>query len=800
MVGNLAVLLFVLGTWFLAGFGITFLLLPRGRKGEAFLLAPTVGMCLVGLVGLFQITVLLTPFTPRFHLLLLASLTLLLCLAQRRRFRFPRARLYLLLWLGLVPLAYLVVFAALFQKDGFHLLVGSQDQLQYCQDARHILEEMHTGSELDVPLARHDHLVYDFVTRVRPYQKGVRRGADVLLASTAAATGLTPEEAFPATVGAAVCCLGLALGFVGRVLLRLRWGGCLVLELALLSSFSLTLLHVQGSLPNLVTLPFRLVGLALLPGALRSSGWRPVVLLAILVGGMFAFYSETALISIVVPGGLFAAWQLIARRGQRFAAGLRFAGVLVLAALCTPDGVHAGLTDTLSNLAVARNGLAATGTQDATAGFPRSLAGWLTWPHWSRMTLEVGIISNYDTSAWNTRASQSLAQRPWLTCAVFACLCGCGLLGYVRSRTRAGAVFAVVLLTWTFACFFFAFTQDTLRFVRGGEYALPYALSGLVLLVCARQRSWPGRLLAWTGGVVLLGFILVNAHTSYRTIHYLRGHDATSDTIVLRFNERTATWRALNAELALSQGVPVLFSGFRDTIRPYMIVCGVRNYPHFLGSSMLSFWPLTAHVACPVLLEGCDYRLAVAVCLSSYNSRISGEAYLSALRRQSEPWETLLPRFLECSVQAIVPVGHGFPAEWGRWQDVYPPRVVRFPNLCDVVSRNEHALSLGAGMAGPLERDEAGPYRTLQAGGPILVQTAAAGFCTFCLRYEGKVGDVKLHVENQVCTGKVGSTEGQVEIIACVPRAAVPHLALAVERPVRLRCIDLIPTLCAIAR
>jgi hypothetical protein len=698
-----------------------------------------------------------------------------------------------------LPLAYLVLFAALFQKDGFHLLAGSQDQLQYCQDARHILEEMHTGSALDMPLVRHDHVVYDFITRVRPYQKDVRHGADVLLASTAAVTGLTPEEAFPVTVGAAVLCLGLALGFVGRVLLGVRRAGGLVLQLALLSSFSLTLLHVQGSLPNLVTLPFRLVGLALLPAAVRSSGWRPVVLLALLVSGIFSFYSETALISIVVPGGLLAVWQLIAPspcplggdgrvrgRRKRFSAGLRLAGVLVLVRLCSPCGVQAVLTDTLGNVAVARNGLAATG---AAAGPTPSRTAWLKSPLWSRLTPEVGVLSYYDASAWNARAARFLALRPWLTCAAFACLCACGLLGYARSRTRSGAVFAVVLLAWTFACFFFAFTQDGLRFIRGGEYALPYAVAGLVLLVCSSRRSWLDRFLAWGSRAALLGFILVNAHTSYRTIRYLRGHNAASDTIVLRFNERTAAWRALNAELAPSRDVPVLFAGFRDTIRPYLIVCGVRNYPHFLGSSILSFWPLTAHVATAVFRDGVDYRPSVAACLSSYNTRTSVEAYLAALRRQTEPWETLLPRFLECSVQAIVPVGHGFPAEWGRWQDVYPPRVVRFPNLCDVVYKNEHSLALAAEMAGPLQRDAAGPYRLLRRGGPVLPQTPGPGPYTLQLRYDGQPGAVRLHVADKVYTGTPSASAPQVEIVARVPRTESSQLAVEVDRPVKLRSI-----------
>src|SRR5207253_2524040 len=96
---------------------------------------------------------------------------------------------------------------------------------------------------------------------------------------------------------------------------------------------------------------------------------------------------------------------------------------------------------------------------------------------------------------------------------------------------------------------------------------------------------------------------------------------------------------------------------------------------------------------------------------STFNTRLSGKEYAAACARQSEPWSAVQARLMGEAQLAVVPVRHGFPAEWAAEQDVFGPRVTRYPNLCDLVYRYEHATCLARGMAGPLARDETGPYR-----------------------------------------------------------------------------------------
>ena len=136
---NIAISIWSFFSWYLAGLGVSLVLLQRSRRYQIFLLALLVGMCLLTLIGLFQISVLLIPLTPRFNSGVLILISLLICLWLRRanfllawkRFRQSLALLYI------VPIMMVLVFAWLFHNGGFQLLVGSSDQLQYCENARY---------------------------------------------------------------------------------------------------------------------------------------------------------------------------------------------------------------------------------------------------------------------------------------------------------------------------------------------------------------------------------------------------------------------------------------------------------------------------------------------------------------------------------------------------------------------------------------------------------------------------------------------------------------------------------------
>jgi hypothetical protein len=781
---NLSILVLAFGSWLVPGLGVVLALGPRARRAEAVLFAPVVGMCLLILAGLFQITVLLVPLLPLTNVALLCAISLMLCIRHRRALGavgrcFPQR----LSWLLAAPLLYLVASACLFNKEGLHLLVGASDQLQYCQNARHILEEMHTGSALDVPVPRQDHYVYEATTRQLCYLKCYRRGAEVLLATTTAVTGLSPEEAFPVTMIGAVLALGLALGYLGRVCLRLTPRGSVALQTAFLGGFCPFLLHVQGSLALTLAVPLSLVALVMLVRAVRFDGWRWRLFTGLLLGGLVSVYSEPVLVTVVLPTLLLIAREFVGGWSQGWAAARRVCGIYLVVVAIAPVGAAGTAQSTTSNLRIVCQEVTAGHRSASPGGEALSMRAYFHSPAWAQLRPILGAISYYDQSAFNTRVGLFVAREPWVGCAAFATLCGCGLLGFLRARSAPRTVFALLLAAWGTSCFLCAYANDYLRFMRSAQYALPFVLVGLVGLACRRTAPNCGQTclasaLMWAGRGVLLVFVCCNVFTCARTFRYLTAHGVSNDKIVLRYNERAAPWPLLREELRFSGDAPVLLSGFPDTVRPFMVACAIRTQPHVLGTSIARFWPLLG----PLDSAGTRYLR------TQFNTRLTDREFDAAIRAQNQPWSSLLPLLISQSVQAVVPVGHGFPEEWADDRDVYPPRRIHFENLCDVVYRHEYAAALPPEMTGPLRHDSEGPYRMLRSAGALVVHNHNGGAHALCLRYEGDPGDVTLHVKRATHVGERGPGRC-VQIIVHVSHNETFDIALEVHRAVKLRSI-----------
>src|SRR5262249_52558049 len=155
------------------------------------------------------------------------------------------------------------------------------------------------------------------------------------------------------------------------------------------------------------------------------------------------------------------------------------------------------------------------------------------------------------------------------------------------------------------------------------------------------------------------------------------------------------------------------------------------------------------------------------------------------------PWPSLLPRLVERSVQAVVPTGHGFPEEWADDQDIYPPRRAHFENLCDILYRYEHALTLAPGMTGPLAHDSEGNYRSLIASGSILVRDHDGSPHLLSLQYDGDAGAVKVRVGERTHAGtQTGPDRAQI-LVRVGPDES--DLALTVDGAIKLRSITWTP-------
>ena len=71
---NIILGFFSFGIWYFIGLGPTLALLPKTHRREALLLAPLIGLCLLTLIGLIQITLLLSPLTPWINFFILNAI------------------------------------------------------------------------------------------------------------------------------------------------------------------------------------------------------------------------------------------------------------------------------------------------------------------------------------------------------------------------------------------------------------------------------------------------------------------------------------------------------------------------------------------------------------------------------------------------------------------------------------------------------------------------------------------------------------------------------------------------------
>lgn len=760
--------------WYIAGLGISLLLFPRRFRQEAFLLAPLMGMCALTLIGLFQITILFTPLFPRINICILAFISILTYAWLYRKDLKINGKVFcsqfFKFWL--IPIGILFVYAWMFHNNGFHLLVGGSDQLQYSENARQILEEMNTHSARDLPVPHQDRFIYEMCTRVLPYLKDYRRGAEVLLATTTTATGLSFEETFPILILIALLTFGLVLGFLAEFFF-LSTPSILILQTALLSSFYLLEAHIQGSLALIISLAPNLVGLAMISRLAMTSSWRWILLSAIITATYISIYSEPALINILLPSIILCGWGFKSSIANGFSALGRLVMVLIIICLCAPFAV----SSVISNLIVNCNPVYLQFHQSHHAIFHLTSIFKTSTPQWSNASVILGSNSYYDISAFNNYINQLIAKVPYIGHLGFLLLCSLGVLGYFKTKNRLAFAFAFILLCWTLLSHFLASNQDYLRFSRSIQYAMPFAIIGLVCLASQQQKfqSVFWKTLMWIGRIVLVIFMIMNISTVIRTIHFITSHDTTNDPILLRFNEHDTQWQLLKKELNLSasENRPVLFSGFKETIRPTAIAIILRTQPQVLGNSILSFWPL--------------YTVFYNRTWSDFNTHLTKDELLIAQQNESKPWQHLQSHWIEIAEQAVVPIGGDYPAEWKESKDVYAARVQHFPNICDVIYRNEYSVSLPSHMTSQLMKDKAGSYRVVLISGPVIIHDRDKSHQQLTVVYEGNANDVQLLINNKIYKSKKITRSNDMQISARINPEDGDKVHLNIHHQVKLR-------------
>lgn len=840
---NIGVFTYAFASWFFAGLGLGLILLPKNRQRDIFLLAPLFGLCFLTLLGVFQITVLLVPYTPRANICVLLLISLWICLRNcRQNLQIAWEKFSVTLsWLWFLPILLMLVFAWMFHSSELHLLVGSSDQLQYCENARQILEEMHTGSLLDEPVARQDHFIYEINTRILPYLKSYRRGAELMLANITAITGLSYQSAFPITILNALLTLGLAIGFISRCCLRLSRFYSLIMQLIFLSSFYLLLLHIQGSLAMVLAMAPSLVSLAYLSKVIDDVCWKNIVATALIVATYLSIYVEPALVNIIIPTVILLIWQFFKSKYNFFVAVRSISFIYLLVFIFAPFAVYSAIYNAEGNFMLLISPYLKTFTTATT--YKLIVRQWIpsfSLQTWNVTSVILGIISYYDISHFNTTLNHFFTRYPFVTLVAFGLFSGCGLLGCLKSKKPLGFLLAAPLVLWMLIVLVAGHQQDYLRFTRSQHYVMPFAMIGLVLL--ASQYRWSRHFkfkLGELSKVILLGFIIMNSYAIARTVHFITSHNTGNDPILLRFDVRSKEWRSLKKELQYSvlRHTPVLISGFQETIRPFAISIVLHSQTHVLGTSILALWKIynidTPHLKSTKLIaeqkkitlaigEFCsteffnsvyrafqpyqDIVLAITksyVQFSAYtkskeylwwsrcNTRLSASKVRLIQRREGRPWGKVEGQLIGSSEQAVVPANYGYPVEWLSTKDVFAPKIKHFPNICNVIYRHKYAVTIAEKMTSPLMKDTQGGFRWLLISGPIIIHDKKNSPQLLTLEYEGQINDLKLLLGNKLYKGILQNGDNRIKIVATVYTGDISSLWIVIAHPVKLRSMFL---------
>ncbi len=866
---NIGFFLYAFASLYFAGLGLSLVFLPKYQQRYVFLIAPLMGICFLTLVGLFQIAVLLVPFTPRANISVLLLVSLLICLVFCRqnlqsaweKFRSTSISLWLL------PILLIFVFAWMFHNEGLHLLVGSSDQLQYCENARQILEKMHTGSLQDVPVARQEYFVYEAITRTLPYTKDYRRGAELVLATITAITGLSYQAAFPVTVLCALLTLGLTIGLIGRLFLRLSYFYTLALQLIFLSGFYFWLLHIQGSLAMIVGVPTGLTTLAFLSAITSNSTWRKLALTAIITAAYFSIYPEPAFVNILLPTLALLLWRL-SRDKSSFLLMLRNVILLYLFVfILAPVAVHTVFVTTTANFKLLLMPYLNASTAAGVSAIPvaRNFLPQFSMQTWEVAGAVLGLMSYYNTGSFHHTMKFLFINHPGAAFIGFMLFSGCGLLGYIKAKNILARLLCIPMVGWVLAAFVAANQHDDFRFARSLHYALPFTMIGMVLLASQYSRprgvifnlrngSWLFTLTAprqnsgvtfavcWQNSIkilsriVLVTFIFMNIYTTFRTVRFVASHDNGNDPVLLRFDERNSQWQLLKKELeySASRHVPVLISGFQETVRPLAISIIMRNQKHVLGDGVLRLWRLydatepekfaalsqgSMHSIENIYKCGAEWvnggyavfrpyisivsnvlrtynhfltyqRTTDYLAWSRYNTRFQASEMLPFQHRENKPWYKVEAGLVRSSEQAVVSFNNNYPEEWLSNRDVFPPLVKNFPNICKVIYRHQYAVVLPKQMVASLARDAKGLFRIISSSGPIIINDKATTSQILTLDYDGNIGDVKLHVGNKLYIGEKIGLDDHVRIVTTVHPCNNPLLNLDVANPVKIRSIS----------
>ena len=720
---------------FLIGLPITLACLSTERRWLIAPLSPLVAIALLTCAHQYWSIWLIQPYRPLVvhgAVAVLSLIVLLVALLGRREklalLVHDVARGLARAWPMLViPVLGIVAFSAFFWSNGLELLSGAHDELNYIATTRHVMEHLFTRDALDFPWGRADHYLGDFAAHLFAYSQHERLGAFWLLADLSAMSGLPVELAFPVLVGSVIAIATASLGILELVVRRSRLA-VLAAQAAFAAAWLLVMLHIQGSLSNLVSLGVRLGGLVFIFWACAyTRKTLPLALSGILGAGWLVLYHESIGFGLALPLGVGLVGLLWRTLRGRAALAAPFAIRTTMLAIL----IYA-LQPGLFMVAVGQHRMRATANVgfDINENFAAAIkrANDITA---SSLPPVLGYSSLYDDSSVNYHLIANLQPYTLGTFLALAVLAALGFWCRLPAGAREGLAAVPVLLAFITLWTSSQANSDSVIMGRSAQMAMPFIFVGISLLAFARRDSlglgsadsarrlgFLGRVAAAMMWITVVG---LNGFAVARTLRYVNYFSQETDPILRHYDSNAPRWAEFRALFESDAAAPVLLSGFKDTPTPRLIVDGLRSVPHVLGQTITTFWWIM------------DPTYSVPTSVDRFRILFRHWLTPSELldRVRDDPvsnWPQTYASLIARTRQAIVPVSADYPVEWGEWPELWGPRAWRFPNLCDVLDRIESGF-VTASQPRASGRDDLGSFwladRTLKAS-PRLQDKATA--------------------------------------------------------------------------
>jgi len=525
-----------------------------------------------------------------------------------------------------------------------------------------------------------------------------------------------------------------------------------------------------------------MIAIPLFSLSLQDNSWRLAILSGIFVSGTFIFYAEAAFAFQLIPLTL-AVFGYCILRPKDIPSTIRVVAVfLCTVCICAHQSNYTAYVDFLGNLQTVLAPTTSHLNHSITQHF-KDIFHTLRSETWSLYPPIVGLYSYYSQAHSNSSITGLVSAHPSWTLTIFFLLSFFGWMGYLKRIQLASFSLLLTVSVLSSLVLISLKNEDVLRFVRASSYTYLFALLGTILLALPSSRQLhgflgaiPWKALSRISALFLFFLFIVNCLTIWNTTRFIIKHDLHNDPIIRRFNPTDSMWLALKEELTPSQDTPVLISGFNNSVYPHLIASGIRPIPHFLGSSIASFWKIlnTGPAICG---DKCDQR---------YTTHLSNEEAKAILA--SPDWSILIPDFLKRSRQALVPQGHLFPIEW---RDVFALKRTRFPNFCDVVYKTEHAVDLSPGMMSDRHRDTSGLFRFLQKDGVIQPRDLRGNCFLLKILYDGSPQSLRLRSHHQKITQTTKQIGSQSELSAQITYDDALQITLIRNHvPLKLRWLD----------